>query len=639
MIRFKKKIWIYILIVTFSFSTISPLCVIASDTNKGIKPTTEWSPSEWVKICYYLGNKIGFVGEAFAGAVQDWCAGNFTAEGLSEKFDDFKSGISVKNGKVLVSTNAMNALKGLTDAYIEDCGAYCLISTYSSLYDLYGGESYSSIKYMNDKNSFILWLKTITPGDLVVHSVGGSSSGGASGGIDTTFVIDDTERYFVGNIKNSSVVSYNSQFLTKPPYNRYVYNYNEQTGKKSFEFKDTLTSNSTDYYIVKIKSGKLTALTSDGRKVKVFKSIISLQDYLQGNYTTNIYVSNNYMSYDTSNDNSMEINNEILNEYIFNDNSTYTQEVTQVVNNVTNTINNYYTTNGSTMTQADIQAAIDRALEDFLNSLPSGGGEEPTEPETPSETETETETGGDISGNDVSGNGVDGPKTVGLLQKILNKLTEFFNFAKGGLIDALNGIRGDIQSLSGNSISGNSVSGNGTDGAESVSLLQKILDKLQEIKWAIAGDAVTGGLGDLLSVALDKITDLADSVKDTAVSIVPEIKDMVSDVIDGTEETIGKMVGNVGTSMRPVGDKMKTKFPFSIPWDIAAVVSSMAATPETPVFEIPIVFERYDIDYTFTLDMSDFEVISKISRLFLSLTFVLFLTKLTVQVVKMEKEL
>lgn len=534
------------------------------------------------------------------------------------------------SGNVVIPDNMVDDLKSYLDSYIADCGDYVIYPSKkpSDMIDCTSGMHSDLYK---------IYLEELNKSVIAVDYYGIVYTNGAS----LSMVKNITDYYLVSSnpATSSSVSIYDSNCdkykFSNTNYYRYQYDGSiKETigGHSGLEHLVLRYVDSQNYYCI---------TTPDGRGLKYWKSLNALQAYLRGTPLNAIYVSSAYNNYNTNNDNSIEINKEILNNYVFNDNSTLTQDLSQVVNNVTNTINNYYTTNGSTMTQADIQAVIDKALEDFLNSLPSGGGEEPTEPETPSETETETETetGGDISGNDVSGNGVDGPQTVGLLKKILNKLTEFFNFAKGGLMDSLNGIRGDIQSLSGNSISGNSVSGNGTEDPEVKSWLEKIYDKLKEIKWAIVGDAVTGGLGDLLSVALDKITDLADSVKDTAVSIVPEIKDMVSDVVDGTEETIGKMVGNVGTSMRPVGDKMKTKFPFSIPWDIAAVVGTMAATPETPVFEIPIVFERYDIDYTFTIDMSDFEVISKISRLFLSLTFILFLTKLTVQVVKMEKEL
>lgn len=624
-IKYKRLVAFMITLIIIASVIFAPLSVSAYD--KGVKPTTEWSPSEWVKICYYLGSKIGLVGDAFGDAVSDWCSGNFTAEGLKEKFDAFKAGVSVKNGKVLISTDAMNALKIMTDSYLSDSADYWYEPTYkfSDLAYLTGNYHYTVYNYLqtllDDPWHFIQFM-------------------GSTSDYFTFFEISVNDVYFVAGTGSYENCLYFAD-LNGDSFKLNIYYVDTNS---SHVFTGTHKSSSTiDYACVPSSSYNFYKIvTRDGHAVKVWRSRAALRNYLRGISSSNkVYVSSVYNNYNVNNDNSLEINNEILNEYIFNDNSTYTQDVSQVVNNITNVVNNYYTTNGSSMTQADIQAAIDAALQKFYDSLPSGGGTTDPDPDPDPDNP-----GGDVSGNDpsvssndVSGNGVDGPVTVSLLRKILNKLTEFFDYVKGGFTDILHGIRGDIQSLSGNSISGNGVSGNGTADPEVKSWLEKIYDKLKEIKWAIVGDAVTGGLGDLLSVALDKITDLADSVKDTAVSIVPEIKDMVSDIVDGTEETIGKMVGNVGTSMRPVGNLMKTKFPFSVPWDIAAVVGSLSAAPETPVFEIPIVFERYDIDYTLTIDMTDYEVISKISRLFLSLTFVLFLTKLTITVVKMEKEL
>ena len=126
MCKIFKKLGVYLIVAVFVFNLVSPLCIVASDFNKGVKPTTEWSPSEWVKLCYYLGSKIGLVGESFTDAVTDWCNGNFTAEGLAEKFNDFKVGVSVKDGKVLVSSSAMDNFKGLMDTYIADCGDYVI---------------------------------------------------------------------------------------------------------------------------------------------------------------------------------------------------------------------------------------------------------------------------------------------------------------------------------------------------------------------------------------------------------------------------------------------------------------------------------------------------------------------------------
>ncbi len=549
----------------------------------------EWLDDEWIPFITYCASKLGYAVDNGAHNLFDWIKKN-EVDPIHSLFEDFKAGVSIKGGKVLVSSDAMNALKGMTDAYIDDCGSYYLIDTYSSGSTMFTDQNGADNLWYTragDLSAFKLALN-ISVGDKIFCQF---YSGGSYGDHFISPIIlyrDCTDLFFVGHPSNSALsivtstggVGRNSAYSLK---------YSDSSGAEPFSFyKDCGAYDYSNATTVKQLNNKICLLTNNGRKVKVFKTVASLKNYLQGVSTSSIYVTNNYLNYNVSNDNSISVDAGTV-EYIFQQGDTFEMDMSKVINNVTSEINNYYVDNGSTMSVDEIQRIIDESLQKLLDSLPTGGGEEPSEPETSTETETETETEtGDVSGNDVSGN---------------------------------------------------NVSGNGVDGPQTVSLLQKILDKLSEIKRAIIGNTVVGGLGDLISTGLDKLVDFADSVKDSVVSVVPEVTDMVSDIIDGTEETIGKMVDNVGTNMRPVGDKMKTKFPFSIPWDIAAVVGSMSAAPETPVFEIPIVFERYDIDYTITIDMADFEVISKISRLFLSLTFILFLAKLTIQVVKMEKEL
>lgn len=62
-----------------------------------------------------------------------------------------------------------------------------------------------------------------------------------------------------------------------------------------------------------------------------------------------------------------------------------------------------------------------------------------------------------------------------------------------------------------------------------------------------------------------------------------------------------------------------------MPWDVYNVFANLVAEPEAPVFSIPFKFERLGIDYEFTIDLSEFEDIAKISRFFSSIAFVIFL--------------
>lgn len=65
------------------------------------------------------------------------------------------------------------------------------------------------------------------------------------------------------------------------------------------------------------------------------------------------------------------------------------------------------------------------------------------------------------------------------------------------------------------------------------------------------------------------------------------------------------------------------KFPFCIPFDVAYLVSSLAAARETPVFEVPIKFDYLSFHYedTFTIDFSDYDAAVAIFRVMLDLLF------------------
>lgn len=91
-------------------------------------------------------------------------------------------------------------------------------------------------------------------------------------------------------------------------------------------------------------------------------------------------------------------------------------------------------------------------------------------------------------------------------------------------------------------------------------------------------------------------------------------------------------------------DKYKTDlrliFPFCIPFDLIHLLQAFEADPEAPAFEFPVDFElenpftgRKVLDYhhTFTLDMSDYEPVIKIFRIFEIIFFVIGLLMITRQ--------
>jgi hypothetical protein len=158
--------------------------------------------------------------------------------------------------------------------------------------------------------------------------------------------------------------------------------------------------------------------------------------------------------------------------------------------------------------------------------------------------------------------------------------------------------------------------------------LDTIIDSISDFKSSV--DDKLDNIYDMLKSIrnwsiVDTITDLGDMLADWA--------SFVKDLLDDVESGVSVIVESVSD----VADTLSKKFPFSIPWDIAFLIAFLADTPKTPVFEVPFNFPLYGIEYTFTFDMSQFEAVSKISRLILTMLFSLGLLKLTNNIVSTKK--
>lgn len=56
------------------------------------------------------------------------------------------------------------------------------------------------------------------------------------------------------------------------------------------------------------------------------------------------------------------------------------------------------------------------------------------------------------------------------------------------------------------------------------------------------------------------------------------------------------------------------KFPFCLPFDLYNLIFSLNAVPEAPNFEVPMVIEEWDIDWSFSIDLSPYTWVAKIFR-------------------------
>lgn len=129
------------------------------------------------------------------------------------------------------------------------------------------------------------------------------------------------------------------------------------------------------------------------------------------------------------------------------------------------------------------------------------------------------------------------------------------------------------------------------------------------------------------SIGISVPQDLTDTISKTAEDIRTVDKDKAdTDDKTGTDtkpETKPNKPSIPAMSLPEI--LFKEKFPFCLPWDVYNVFVNLVSEPEAPVFTIPFKFQRLEIDYEFTIDLSQFDDIAKVSRFFSSIAFVIFL--------------
>ena len=68
---------------------------------------------------------------------------------------------------------------------------------------------------------------------------------------------------------------------------------------------------------------------------------------------------------------------------------------------------------------------------------------------------------------------------------------------------------------------------------------------------------------------------------------------------------------------------LKTLFPFCIPFDLIDCIRLFNAEPQTPKIDFPIHFPIVNVDYTFTIDLKDFDGVAKICRSMFLIMFII----------------
>ncbi|MDE6607075.1 MAG: hypothetical protein K2K54_04875 [Lachnospiraceae bacterium] len=156
-------------------------------------------------------------------------------------------------------------------------------------------------------------------------------------------------------------------------------------------------------------------------------------------------------------------------------------------------------------------------------------------------------------------------------------------------------------------------------------VLDDILSTLKSIRrWTIA---------DTIIDAIDAVVDGADFVK----NIITDIINVGINIVKAPGSAFGSILDTVET----LGEILKVKFPFCIPWDIAFLVGILSAAPRVPHYEIPIKYggagSIIQIDEMIVIDFTEFSAISRLCRTFLFVIFCRGLLDLTIKIVNMKE--
>lgn len=163
---------------------------------------------------------------------------------------------------------------------------------------------------------------------------------------------------------------------------------------------------------------------------------------------------------------------------------------------------------------------------------------------------------------------------------------------------------------------------------------QLIYEKLEQIyqlltKWYNSQDVDDIIKDPAVDVSLEGVVNGLDSILEELKAIHNSINDIDLNVINNntfnTEFDIDIMM-----QMQPSVEKMKSTFPFCLPWDVYYCFNSLAASPVAPHWVLPL--STPVGDFEIDVDLAPFQMLSDISRALLTLTFVVYLGKFTLKI-------
>lgn len=168
--------------------------------------------------------------------------------------------------------------------------------------------------------------------------------------------------------------------------------------------------------------------------------------------------------------------------------------------------------------------------------------------------------------------------------------------------------------------------------SESLGFHKDCFEELKDIKKTLTDNFkdINEYLKDSKKV-LEDIKDLLGKINTKLALLVGlDVADLIVDIFG--EEEITDQLSQLTAQLTAL-ETMKTKFPLSIPWDIANVIVLLGSEPVAPNLkvDIPIEVMGFTFDFKFDIDLNEYKVLSDISRSFCGLTFMIYLYKLTLK--------
>lgn len=338
-----------------------------------------------------------------------------------------------------------------------------------------------------------------------------------------------------------------------------------------------------------------------GMPCRIFYSEKDVKNFLGYNssFKPEVFLSSNYLNFFPKN-------------YVVSPekyNADYNAISKSVYEKVMENINQSIATDGKDITYNNYQQIIDNTVHNYIDKGDNSGG-------------------GDNPGGDDEPGGRDYTSILLEIRELLNNISGAAEHISANLMVHINAVSSKLKDIADIL---NPMSSNLTLTSKYLLEINGKLDTVQDKLYTLVSTLFNGfDFQELLDTIKDSGGGGGGSAAGSLVGTV--IGNLISDLLDSIlngDETVEDAVSSLTSRFTKVVDVSKTKFPFSLPWDVVLIFETLSHPPETPVVDFPIKVPSLNFNYSIHVDLKDFESLSKTCRAFFAITFALILIKLT----------